>query len=240
MFRLNIFGRAARLPPRRGRVGGWLVAAFVGLACIGIGGLGAVGYILWPRWPAAADPAVPTLPITIANVAFNVPPAAIRFPLQRRAGMQPRLDLAFVWPALTPPDPASHPPPPSADSRPPDQLFLSIATPQGALPLRERLRTIYPRYAESAAFAGPEGLLGLAFRDDSPYRGEDLFFPGTQPEAFLVRCTRSAGAIEGSCLLERTLDGAEITARFPREWLGEWSQLAEGIDQLIARLHHRG
>lgn len=247
MLRLLTSGRATHLPHftgRRGRLGARLVAAFIGLALGGVIGLASVGYILWPRWPSVeANAAVPTLPITINNVAFNVPPAAIRFPLQRRAGMQPRLDLAFLWPALTPPDPGIRPAPsvdPKLVPKPADQLFLSIATPQGALPLRERLRTIYPRYADGETFPGPEGLLGLAFREDSPYRGEDLFFPEGQPEAFLVRCTRPNVAIEGNCLLERNADGAEITVRFPRGWLSEWAQLSAAIDQLIGRLRHHG
>jgi hypothetical protein len=29
---------------------------------------------------------------------FNVPPAAIRFKVQRRPGAQARVDLTFVWP----------------------------------------------------------------------------------------------------------------------------------------------
>ena len=38
-------------------------------------------------------------------MAFNVPPAArIRFKVQRRPGVQARVDLGFVWPSLTPPD----------------------------------------------------------------------------------------------------------------------------------------
>ena len=50
-----------------------------------------VVYVLWPRWPGppvGAD--APALPITIAGVTFNVPPAAIRVPVQRRPGAQER------------------------------------------------------------------------------------------------------------------------------------------------------
>ena len=50
--------------------------------------------------PQAISPDAPSLPITIGGVAFNVPPAAIRFKVQRRAGAQARIDLNFVWPSL--------------------------------------------------------------------------------------------------------------------------------------------
>src|SRR5262252_6286295 len=36
-----------------------------------------IGYVLWPRWPTPRLDA-PALPITVAGVAFNLPPAAGR------------------------------------------------------------------------------------------------------------------------------------------------------------------
>ena len=75
-----------------------------------------VVYVLWPRWPgppAGAD--APALPITIGGITFNVPPAAIRIPVQRRPGAQERLDLAFLWPSLEPPD-ANAKPQPASDA----------------------------------------------------------------------------------------------------------------------------
>src|SRR5947209_217111 len=69
-----------------------------------------VALVLWPRWPAACvAPGAPALPITIGGVLFNVPPDAIRVALQRRPGAQERLDLAFLWPSLEPPDPTARP-----------------------------------------------------------------------------------------------------------------------------------
>src|SRR5438093_12946983 len=70
-----------------------------------------IGDVLWPRWPTPRLDA-PALPITVAGVAFNLPPAAIRVPVQRRPGTQERVDLAFLWPSLEPPDPNAKPPAP--------------------------------------------------------------------------------------------------------------------------------
>ena len=202
--------------------------------CVALVALGYVGFTLWPRWSPLA-PDAPSLPITVAGVAFNVPPAAIRVPMQRRPGAQPRLDLAYLWPALTPPDPAVKPVV-SADPQVPDQLFVSIAPAEGALPLEERLKNIYPRYTEPKAYQGPEGLIGVAFRDGTPYQGEDLFFRADRPDTFVVRCTRVLGTTEGSCLYERRIGGADVTARFPRDWLKDWQALSEGFDRLIQGL----
>ena len=54
---------------------------------------GYIAYVLWPRWPSgpvAAD--APTLPVSVAGVTFNIPPAAIRQRVQRKPGMQERID----------------------------------------------------------------------------------------------------------------------------------------------------
>src|SRR4051794_32674760 len=93
----------------RARLSGGLL---VGLALVLAAILAAIAYVgfvlLWPRWPAAtAAPDAPALPITVAGVVFNLPPAAIRVPQQRRAGALERVDLAFMWPTLAPPDPAA-------------------------------------------------------------------------------------------------------------------------------------
>src|SRR5687767_5969316 len=74
---------------------------FLGVSSIAVG---YVGYVLWPRWPGpAVAPNTPSLPIIVGGTAFNVPPAAIRRPVQRKPGTQERIDLVFVWPSLAPP-----------------------------------------------------------------------------------------------------------------------------------------
>jgi hypothetical protein len=41
----------------------------------------------------------------------------------------------------------------------------------------------------------------------------------------------------GECLLERRIGKADITFRFPRDWLANWKSVAAGVDKLMARLH---
>src|SRR5712692_556711 len=93
-------GRRAARASRGGRI---LTLALV-LGAIGLAGA-PVAYMLWPQ-PAPVAPDAPSLPVTIGGVTFNVPPAAMRVPIQRRPGAQARIDLMFLWPSLTPPDPA--------------------------------------------------------------------------------------------------------------------------------------
>ena len=94
-----------RRPPRRSSHGP-LLLPFVVFAAIALMAFVYIGYVLWPRWPGPpVGPDAPALPITVAGVTFNVPPAAIRVPVQRRPGAQERIDLAFLWPSLEPPVP---------------------------------------------------------------------------------------------------------------------------------------
>jgi hypothetical protein len=104
----------------------------------------------------------------------------------------------------------------------------------------ERLRTVYPRYIEMQATAGPDGLAVVAFRTGTPYESEDLIYLAEQPEQFFVRCTRPIRILPGTCVNERSLGAAEITLRFPREWLNHWRSVAASFDQLIAQLHPQG
>ena len=196
-----------------------------------------VAYVLWPRWPQAPVALdAPSLPIVVAGVTFNIEPAAIRMPVQRRPGTEERIDLAYLWPSLLPPDPALKVTG-GAPVDPNERLFLTIQTGDGTLPLLERVQTIYPRYLVPEPAAGPLGLTLRGFRDGTPYQGEELVFESLSPEHFLARCSLRGVINTGSCLLERRIGNADITFRFPRAWLGDWQSVAAGIDRLMTRLH---
>jgi hypothetical protein len=227
---------------------GRLMLPFACLALLVLAAGIVVSYMLWPTWPSGPVPLnAPTMPITVANVLFDVPPAAIRAAVQRHPGPHERVDLAFLWPSLTPPQPdAKAADQPAAENdgdaaaKPVDttqRLFVTIAALGTLLPPAERLRTIYPRYIEAQATAGPEGLAIVPFRTGTPYDGEDLIYVGTTPEQFFTRCTRQVGAVRGTCLYERQIDTAEVTLRFPRTWLEDWRGVAAGVDRLMAQLH---
>jgi hypothetical protein len=139
-------------PKVRRKPGGFLVA-FVILMVLAAGGVGAfVAYLLWPTWPSAPIVAdEPPIPITVAGVLFNIPPAAIRSKVLRHPGTHERVDLAFLWPSLVPPpaDAKTEKPVPKAeqDGAAPspnalDRLFVTIAPLGAVLTPAERLRGI--------------------------------------------------------------------------------------------------
>jgi hypothetical protein len=197
-----------------------------------------IAYIVWPEAaPVARD--APSLPITVGGVTFNVPPAAVRVKMQRRAGTQSRVDLVFLWPSLKPPDPSAKPSPADIPGLT-ERVFLTIAGGDNTLPPIERLNAIYPRYTAGPPIAGPDGLTVHSFRASTPYQGEDLIYDASAPERFLLRCTERAGVTPGMCLHERRMAGADLTVRFPRDWLTDWRKVASGIDALIASLRPHG
>ncbi|HWK96117.1 MAG TPA: hypothetical protein VNR39_11905 [Pseudolabrys sp.] len=192
-----------------------------------------VAYVLWPRWPdAPVATDAPSIPITVGGTVFNIEPAAVRIPSQRNAGTKNRIDVAYLWPSLIPPDPSIK----VIDGKPVDpneRLFALIQIDDGALPLAERVKNIYPRYLSKTQASGPDGLVVHPFRAETPYEGEDLVYDPTQQ--FLTRCSRQGVANAGTCLLEKRAGAADITFRFPREWLSDWQNVAAGIDKLMAR-----
>ncbi len=228
---------ARHLPPHRSppRARQNLLTLPVMLLAGGIAlSVGYIAYVLWPRWPAepvAID--APSLPVTIGNATFNSPPAAIRRPVQRRPGVQERVDLAFLWPSLTPPDPVARPEPISSPSAV-DRVFVTISAADG-LPPAERVKTIYPRYLDTRIGGGPDGLAVRPFRDGTPYQGEELIYDNANAERFLVRCSQNGKAATlGICLYERRIGEADVVVRFPRDWLADWRGVMAGLEKLVA------
>lgn len=219
---------SAREPVRRHaqRAGIAVQFALVIAVMVAIAGT-AVAYLTrsqWSRPPEAID--MPPLPIVIAGEVFNLPPAAIRVPMQRHSGPQDRIDIAYRWPQLTPPD-GRH-----SGAR----LFATIEPTQTKLSPAERLKTIYPRYIDAKPEADPGGLVMAPFADGTPYQGEDVLYDPAAPDRFLVRCTRGTdGLTAATCLYERAVGGATLIFQFPRDWLADWNGVTAGIDKLIVR-----
>jgi len=225
--------------PARKRAGAsaGLLFALATLIVLIVGAAALVALVLWPRWPGAAvTPDAPALPITVGGVLFNVPPAAIRVPMQRHSGATERLDLAFLWPSLQPPEPSTRLAP--TETVPPiDRIFVTIEPQSPGLPPGERVRMIYPRYLADTQFEGRDGLKVIPFKEGTPYQNEDLFFDPAAQRGFAARCSRpGAAGTPGMCLYERRIENADVTVRFPSEWLTGWRRVNEGIEKLIGTL----
>jgi hypothetical protein len=232
---MTFFSTAQHLAHRSRGYGRHHVIPLLLASAVAAGAIALVAYLLWPTWGPAASSAPARLPVSVGGTLFNVPTAAIRMKIQRHSGPQERIDLSFSFPALEAADAPRHV---SADTveetmQPIDRLFLSIAAHHDTLAPDTRVRTIYPRYLEQASAPGPDGLTTRAFREGTPYSSEDLFLATTP--SLSARCTRDA-ATPGMCLSERRIDGADLTFRFPRNWLAQWRDVANAMDRLAVLL----
>lgn len=227
MTLLSAQGRRRWRRRSRGHLVPMALAAVLAAAAIAL-----VAYLLWPTWEPDKSIDPERLPVSVGATLFNVPTHAVRRKVQRHSGPQERVDLSFLYPSLDAPDPAK-PASTAEETVPPiDRIFLSIAAHHDTLAPDIRARTIYPRYLETAATQADGGLLMRAFRDGTPYSGEDLFTAGA---AMVARCTRDT-TTPGMCLSERRVDGADLTFRFPRSWLAHWRDIAGAMDRLTAQL----
>ncbi len=207
----------------------------VAAGAIAAGAIALVAYLLWPTYTTVPPSDPSRLPVSVGGTLFNVPTSAVRMKIQRHSGPQERVDLGFLYPSLEAPAAPKHYSADTIDDKvqPIDRIFVSIAAHRDSLAPDMRLRTIYPRYLDQASTVD-DGLTTRAFRDSTPYAGEDLF-TATEP-ALNARCTRDTST-PGMCLSERRVEGADLTFRFPRSWLAQWRDLATAMDRLAAQMH---
>ena len=220
-------------PVKRGSAVPLLVPLIIGASAVAL-----IAYLLWPTWTPqkAGDPS--ELPVSVGGTIFNVPIYAMRRKVQQHSGPQDRIDLDFAYPGL---GPAAKQPPVRAETAlqqvaPVEVIFLSIEVADDTASPEDRVKQIYPRYLDEDDAHSADGLTLTSFRDDTPYANEDLAVGDN--DALIARCTRDTGT-PGMCMSERRIEGADLTFRFPRRWLGQWREVAETMDRLVARLHRQ-
>ncbi len=105
----------------------------------------------------------------------------------------------------------------------------------------ERLQRIYLGYvSDPAGKPGPFGLTQYSFRDDSGYRGEDLFVGQSASGPVVLRCVRFSQEVPSpSCLRDvRLKRGVALSYRFKRAHLANWHEIADGISALVSGFRH--
>ncbi len=149
--------------------------------------------MLWPRWLArSVAPNAPSLPIIVGGTAFNVPPAAIRRPMQRQPGVAGAHRSGFPVAVAAPPrqrrceaGPTALPPAQEPQIRS-SAIFVTDRRGATARPRRlERMQTIYRRYLAPETLSAPERADRCSpSAKDTPYQGEDLLYDARHARAF--------------------------------------------------------
>ncbi len=225
---------------------GWLVplAVFVVTAAFSAAVL---YYYIGPRPLGfvrdAPSPTADTAPVSLSvnGVGFAIPANHIVYRAAQRGGEQSDVALFALLPDLRgfSPEDAQR-----FASNAPDSpaIFLLIRADRLNLTEGERLKRIYMGYVDNpVGQPGPYGLTQYNFRNDSGYRGEDLFVGQTMHGAAVFRCVRfSADVPSPSCLRETPLtQGVALSYRFKRARLAQWRDISTGADALVRSFFQR-
>jgi len=115
-------------------------------------------------------------------------------------------------------------------------IFMLIRSDTLNLTEQDRLDRIYLNYVvEPKGTPGPFGLTQYVFRDDSGYRGEDLFVGSIGDKPVVMRCVRFSESVPSpSCLRDLRLGKrAALSYRFKRAQLAHWQDIAVNIQILV-------
>lgn len=173
--------------------------------------------------------------MSVGGLALRIPANYLLYASARRGGARQRVELFAKYPDF------------SGYSDWESQTFASNATDSPmiymlvreeplALGEDERLKRIYLGYVENpSGEAGPFGLTEYNFRNDSGYRGEDLFVGQEGSHPVVMRCVRLSQEVPSpSCLRDVPLSREIVmTYRFKRSHLADWRDIADGVNKLV-------
>lgn len=180
------------------------------------------------------DPTDATRPVALAigSTRFRIPANYVQLASSRRGGPVTEVNLAAMLPRLdgysmaSAKDFAGHAP----DS---PVVNLKIRGGQPPLPEAERLNRIY-RFQVEESQGQSDGLTRYAFRQDSGYRGQELFTGVIDGQPIVILCDRPAADTPApNCLRDFPYgNGLGLSYRFKRAHLTQWRD----IDSLVRGL----
>ncbi len=219
---------------------GWLIPLAVFAATAVLSGAVLIYYLAPTPAALIGNRPAPTaktdrVELSVGGVNFSVPSNYIRYRASRKGGMQNQVALFAMLPDFRGYSDADAQ---LFSSNAADSPIVYILLHDEGLKLSEqdRFQRIYLGYAaDSHGHRGPFGLTQYAFRDDSGYRGEDLFVGRFGTRMVVLRCVRRSDSVPSpSCLREmRLAHHAAVSYRFKRTQLSRWREIASGVDTLM-------
>ncbi|MBV9571566.1 MAG: hypothetical protein JO056_10040 [Alphaproteobacteria bacterium] len=219
---------------------GWLIPLIVLGVTVLLSGLVLV-YYLAPRPTALiqgrASPTQATDPIQVSldDLHFRIPANYIRQRGARRGGALREVPLFAAIPDFRGYSDAEAATflGNAADS---PIIYILLHEEQTKLSETDRLRRIYLGYVKDArGQQSPFGLRQYIFKDNSGYRGEDLFVGRFGTGLVALRCERlTADLISPNCLRDTRLAGhVYLSYRFKRSQLARWREISSGVEMLV-------
>jgi hypothetical protein len=155
----------------------------------------------------------------------------------RRDGATSALKAAVFFPGFTPAgdfdDVTAET---DLDRRLAETVFIVIRPADASLDPADRTARLYERFLEDNAWSHPGGLIARAFADDSPFRGDELYFTAPEGREFAARCRKPdpTAKTQNTCLAEMRVGDVDVEIRFAAALLSEWRALRDGARGLIA------
>lgn len=174
--------------------------------------------------------------LTIGGLVLRIPANYLPYPSDRRGGVRKEVALYASLPdfrGYSVEDSA----PFLANGANSPIVHVRVMEEAYELPEAARLSRIYLDHVVDVRGArAPFGLVRYSFRDDSGYRGEDLFVGRGENGILVMRCVRLAVTVSSpNCLREMPLTkGVGVSYRFKRARLAQWHEIARGVARLIA------
>jgi hypothetical protein len=184
------------------------------------------------------DPTDATRPVslTIGATRFRIPANYILLTSARRGGPMTEIRLAAMLPRLQGYSIAL-----AKDfaSSAPESPIVNVAIRSGRVPLSEaeRLERIYRLQVENTEGAKQaDGLTRFKFREDSGYRGQELFTGTIAGQPIVILCDRETpDTASPNCVRDIPFGpGLALSFRFRRASLAQWRDIDAGVKKLVA------
>jgi hypothetical protein len=183
------------------------------------------------------DPTDATRPVAlaIASMRFRIPANYVQLASARRGGTLAEVDLAAMLPRL---DGYSLASAKDFTGHAPDSpiVNLKIRGGQAPLPESDRLNRIYQFQIEDPQ-GEPQasGLTRYSFREESGYRGQELFTGMIDGQPMVILCERPAADTPApNCLRDFPYgNGLGLSYRFKRAHLAQWRDIDTAVRGLV-------
>ena len=224
---------------------GWLIPLAVVLV-VGVLSVFFLLYYLFPTPPPLfAEQVSPTSDTTPVEVEISgtklwIPSNYMVFESTRHGGRRREVPLFSILPDLS--GWSNWSAGDFSDNSPKSPVvFITIREDRMNLSEADRMQRIYLAYiTDPKGKTGASGLTRYAFRQDSGYRGEDLFAAQTAQGLMLLHCAKlSVDVPSPNCWRDMTMArGLSVTYRFKRSKLGHWRDIADNIAKLMDTFQH--
>ena len=243
MTRGWVVGMGANSPKQADDVhqhSGWLVPIMVFVVTAGLSALFLLYYLVpaptsfIEEHPAPTSRAYP-ISFVVGGLKLVVPADYIVYRSARAGGQRKEIALFTSFPDLRGYSDAEAQTFASNASDSP-VIYILVREEPVNLSEQERLERVYMAFViNPQGKPGPFDLTQYTFREDTGYRDEDLFVGHTDGSLVVLRCVRFSQDVPSpSCLRDKPLrKGVALTYRFKRANLGNWREIAHGVDTLV-------